>query len=89
MSRKGPRGTTGSSETLKKEDVVQAVVIVDRLQGEFRPIACDIPPVCCFNLYCIHVSLHIMNKNVMNCKSIGNCCVVRSLVAAWKLKFVQ
>jgi len=66
MSRKGTKGTTGSSEALKKEDVVQAVVIVDRLQGEFRPIACDIPPVCCFNHYCIHVPFYNMNKNVAN-----------------------
>jgi hypothetical protein len=51
MSRKGPKGIAGSSEALKKEDIVQAVVIVDSFQGEFRPITCDIPPVCCFNHY--------------------------------------
>jgi hypothetical protein len=66
MSRKGTKGTRGSSEALKKEDVVQAVVIVDRLQGEFRPIACDIPPVCCFNHYRIHDPFCNMNKNVAN-----------------------
>lgn len=66
MSRKGTKGTTGSSEALKKEDIVQAIVIADRLQGEFRPIACDIPPVCCFNHYCIHVPFYNMNQNVAN-----------------------
>jgi hypothetical protein len=66
MSRKVAKGTTVSSEALKKEDVVQAVVIVDRLQGEFRPIACVIPPVCCFNRYCIHVPFYNMNKNIAN-----------------------
>lgn len=63
MSRKGTIGTTGSAEVLKKEDVVQAIVIVDRLQGEFRPIACDIPPVCCFNHYCIHVPFYNTKKS--------------------------
>lgn len=44
MSRKGTKGKTGSSEALKKEDIVQAIVIVDNFQGEFRPITWEIPP---------------------------------------------
>jgi hypothetical protein len=55
MSRKGTKGKTGSSEALKKEDIVQAIVIVDNFQGEFRPITWEIPPVCCFDHYFINV----------------------------------
>ncbi|XP_069685017.1 translation initiation factor eIF2B subunit epsilon [Periplaneta americana] len=43
MSRKGPKGTKGPTETLKKEDVVQAVVIADSFRTEFHPITYSVP----------------------------------------------
>jgi hypothetical protein len=46
MSRKGPKGAKGPSEALKKEDVVQAVVIADSFKGGFRPITYSVPTVC-------------------------------------------
>jgi hypothetical protein len=50
MSRKGPTRLKDAVEALKKEDVVQAVVIVDSFSGGFRPITHSMPAVC-FNYY--------------------------------------
>jgi hypothetical protein len=46
MSRKGPKGAKGPSEALKKEDVLQAVVIADSFNGAFHPITYSVPTVC-------------------------------------------
>jgi hypothetical protein len=46
MSRKGPKGAKGPSEALKKEDIVQAVVIADSFKGKFCPITYSVPTVC-------------------------------------------
>jgi len=53
MSRKGLKGTKDPSETLKKEDIVQAVVIVDSFTGGFHPITCSMPAVGCLNYHFI------------------------------------
>ena len=45
MSRKNTKSTKTQSETLKKEDVIQAVVIVDSFKGEFHPITDSVPTV--------------------------------------------
>ncbi|KAJ9593230.1 hypothetical protein L9F63_015229 [Diploptera punctata] len=65
MSRKATKVTKTSSETLKKEDVIQAVVIVDSFKGEFHPITDSIPlalipvvnkPLLDYTLKCLSLS---------------------------------
>ncbi|XP_021936996.1 translation initiation factor eIF-2B subunit epsilon isoform X3 [Zootermopsis nevadensis] len=43
MSKRASKGLKNSAETLQKEDVVQAVVIVDSFKGGFHPITYFIP----------------------------------------------
>ena len=45
MSRKQTKSVKTTSEPLKKEDVIQAVVIVDDFKGSFHPITYSIPTV--------------------------------------------
>jgi hypothetical protein len=67
MSRKGPKGVKGPAETLKKEDVVQAVVIVDSFRQGFDPITYSIPAVCCDNYYSIILQYEAKCHNLQCC----------------------
>ncbi|PSN41588.1 hypothetical protein C0J52_17905 [Blattella germanica] len=44
MSRKSTKGAKTPSESLKKEDILSAVVIVDNFKDGFQPITDSIPP---------------------------------------------
>lgn len=76
MSRKGPKGAKGPSEALKKEDVVQAVVIADSFKGGFRPITYTVPtalipvvntPLLDYTLQCL--ALSSVQEVVLFCSS--------------------
>jgi hypothetical protein len=72
MSRKGPKGAKGPAEALKKEDVVQAVVIADSFKGGFHPITYSVPTVCF--LYNCFIILPFCNlkEDIITCSVVCN-----------------